>query len=269
MASKESYLNSTGYIFTHLPAPSEIETQLRENFSNFDISGTILISEEGININLAGLEAQVKAAEDSIISFQPFEDIFFKHSYSDILPFRKLVIKTRDEIIAMKQGMPTISTLNNYIKPKDLEKKIMDGEDLYLLDVRNNYEINIGKFEGSKNLDIMSFHEFPDKVKSILNTKKSIVMYCTGGIRCEKASAHMYDLGFENVVQLQGGILNYFQETNATGWVGDCFVFDDRITVNKNLEPTYKDLCPKCQRIINKFNKSKCKSCSPDERLPN
>ena len=130
-----------------------------------------------------------------------------------------------------------------------------------MLDTRNNYEINIGSFKNAKNLNILKFDEFAEKVDELKEIDGEVVMFCTGGIRCEKALGYLNEEGIDSFKQLKGGIINYLNETEGKHWDGECFVFDDRITLDKDLKPTYKKLCPKCQKVINTFDRTKCEVC--------
>jgi len=255
-------LNSTGYEFVRIESPEHITKEINSFFENKNIFGTVYVSIEGININLAGGEDSVKSVEKLFHQHDLFKKILFKHTYSDKPPFKKLKIKVKPEIISIKKDINNIFDIKkNYIEPKELEKKLDDGEDVYLLDTRNNYEINIGTFKNSKNLNILKFDEFAEKAEELKDIDAEVVMFCTGGIRCEKALGYLSEAGIDSFKQLKGGIINYLNETEGKHWDGECFVFDDRITLDKGLNPTYKKLCPKCQQVINTFDRTKCEVC--------
>ena len=127
-----------------------------------------------------------------------------------------------------------------------------------MLDTRNNYEINIGTFKNAKNLNILKFEDFANKSDELKNINGEVVMFCTGGIRCEKAQGYLVENGINSFRQLKGGIINYLIETDGKHWDGECFVFDDRITIDKELNPTYKNLCPNCQVVINSIDRTYC-----------
>jgi len=255
-------LNSTGYKFERIDSPEKIADEIREACKEKNIFGTIYIALEGININLSGEEDVVRSIEDFFQKHNILNDILFKHTYSEKPPFRKLKIKVKPEIISIKKEINNIFDINkNYIEPKELEKKLDEGENVYLLDTRNNYEINIGTFKNSENLNILKFDEFAEKAEELKKIDGEVVMFCTGGIRCEKALGYLSESGINSFKQLKGGIINYLIETDGKYWEGECFVFDDRITLDKELNPTYKKLCPKCQEVINTFDRTKCEVC--------
>ncbi len=260
--SKNVFLNSTGYEFVKIESPDIIAKQIEIACSGKNIFGTIYVSVEGINVNLAGNQDIVNLIENFFYEHDLFNTIFFKHTLSYKLPFRKLKIKVKPEIISIKKEVNNIFNIKkNYIEPKELEKKLDLGENILLLDVRNNYEINIGTFKRAKHLNILKFDELAYKVEELRNLEGEVVMFCTGGIRCEKALGYLSQEGINSFKQLKGGIINYLIETKGKYWDGECFVFDDRITLGKNLSPTYKELCPKCQKIINSFDRTKCELC--------
>jgi UPF0176 protein len=255
-------LNSTGYEFTRINSPEKIASEIENFFKNKNIFGTVYVSVEGINVNLAGNEDIVKSAEELFHKHNLFKNILFKHTYSERPPFRKLKVKIKPEIISIKREVNNIFNIKrNYIEPKELEEKLDNGENVYLLDTRNNYEINIGSFKNAKNLNILKFDEFAEKVDELKKIDGEVVMFCTGGIRCEKALGFLNEEGIGSFKQLKGGIINYLNETEGKHWDGECFVFDDRITLDKDLKPTYKKLCPKCQKVINAFDRTKCEVC--------
>jgi len=260
--SKKGCLNSTGYEFVKIDSPEDIAEEITHFFKDKNILGTVYVSIEGININLAGSESSLGSIEKLFHQHNLFKDILFKHTYSEIPPFRKLKIKIKPEIISIKKEINNIFDIKkNYIEPEDLEKKLDNGENVYLLDTRNNYEINIGTFKNSKNLNILKFDEFAEKTEELKEIDGEVVMFCTGGIRCEKALGYLAEAGIDSFKQLKGGIINYLNETEGKHWDGECFVFDDRITLDKELNPTYKKLCPKCQQVINAFDRTKCEVC--------
>ena len=255
-------LNSTGYEFIRINSPKKIALEIENFVKNKDIFGTVYVSVEGINVNLAGNEDTVKSVEELFHQHNLFKNILFKHTYSERPPFRKLKVKVKPEIISIKKEVNNIFNIKrNYIEPKELEEKLDNGENIYLLDTRNNYEINIGSFKNAKNLNILKFDEFTEKVNELKEIDGEVVMFCTGGIRCEKALGYLNEEGIDSFKQLKGGIINYLNETEGKHWDGECFVFDDRITLDKDLKPTYKKLCPKCQKVINAFDRTECEVC--------
>jgi len=246
-------LNIAGYRFVDLNDRDE----LREPFMNMctilELKGTILLSPNGINFFLAGSEESVSEFIQFLESDKRFSGIPIKFSRTDYQPFRRMLVKRKNEIISLgKSEIKPSEFTGPYIKPIEF-KRLLDGEeDILVLDTRNDYETRIGSFEGSTELGISTFRDFPNAIESIPEEYKSrtVVMYCTGGIRCEKASAVMINAGFEDVKQLEGGILGYFDECGGSYWDGDCFVFDQRVAVDSDLAETDIQMCFKCREPL-------------------
>lgn len=246
-------LNIAGYRFVDL----NDRDVLREPFMNMctvlELKGTILLSPNGINFFLAGSEESVSEFIQYLESDKRFSGIPIKFSRTDYQPFRRMLVKRKKEIISLgKSEIKPSEFTGPYIKPIEF-KRLLDGEeDILVLDTRNDYETRIGSFEGSLELGISTFRDFPNAIESIPEEYKSktVVMYCTGGIRCEKASAVMINAGFEDVKQLEGGILGYFDECGGSYWDGDCFVFDQRVAVDSDLSETDIQMCFKCREPL-------------------
>ena len=166
-----------------------------------------------------------------------------------------MLVRIKKEIISM--GVEEINPFQftgQKISPKELNSKLDNNEEIVLLDTRNEYEVRLGTFKNALDLDLDSFRDFPEAIEKLreeLNGKE-VVMFCTGGIRCEKASALMLENGFENIKQIEGGVINYFKETGGKHWNGDCFVFDDRVALNTDLIETDYVLCFRCREPLNK-----------------
>ena len=257
-----SCLNTTGYKFINIDNPEKILKEVKHACLNKELLGTVYIANEGVNINLAGGEDKITSIENFFGKHKILSDIHFKHTYSAQPPFKKFKIKIKPEIISIKKTIKNISKIKkNYIEPKDLQKILDEEKEVHLLDTRNNYEINIGTFKNSKNLNILKFEDFINKSDELKNLNGEVVMFCTGGIRCEKAQGYLVENGIQSFKQLKGGIINYLIETDGKYWDGECFVFDDRITIDKELNPTYKNLCPTCQVVINSIDRTNCE-CS-------
>ena len=255
----KQYLNSTGYKFVDIGSPNEFLKDIYKACNDNKVFGTIYLAKEGININLVGPADSIFNVERFFENHKIFSGIHFKHTYSDKLSFKKLKIKIKPEIISIKKNINNIAKIKkNYIEPKELQKMLDDGKEIYLLDTRNNFEINIGTFKYSKNLNIPKFEDFANKSEELKNIDGEVVMFCTGGIRCEKAQGYLVENGINSFRQLKGGIINYLIETDGKYWDGECFVFDDRITIDKELNPTYKNLCPHCQVVINSIDRKYC-----------
>ncbi|NJR72774.1 MAG: rhodanese-related sulfurtransferase [Scytonema sp. CRU_2_7] len=224
-----------------------------------EVKGTILLAPEGINGTIAGS----RQAIDSIFSFlrsdSRLADLEYKESYADDLPFDRMKVRLKKEIVTI--GLPGVDPnelLGTYITPKDWNALICDPE-VTVIDTRNDYEVSIGTFKGAENPHTGSFREFPDYVRNHLDPKKhkKVALFCTGGIRCEKASSFMLSQGFQEVYHLKGGILKYLEEVSEPEslWDGECFVFDQRIAVRHGLEVGSYDMCPSCGHPISEADK--------------
>ena len=246
-------LNIAGYRFVDLNDRDELRDPFMDMCTVLELKGTILLSPNGINFVLAGSEESVSEFIRYLESDKRFSGIPIKFSRTDYQPFRRMLVKRKNEIISLgKSEIKPSEFTGPYIKPIEF-KRLLDGEeDILVLDTRNDYETRIGSFEGSLELGISTFRDFPNAIESIPEEYKSktVVMYCTGGIRCEKASAVMINAGFEDVKQLEGGILGYFDECGGSYWDGDCFVFDQRVAVDSDLAETGIQMCFKCREPL-------------------
>ena len=244
------------YKFTRLDDFEEIQIPLRSFLDSLSVKGTLLLAREGINGTISGTKVSLEKVLDYLQSDPRFLDLEFKFSYSEKIPFKRLKVKLKKEIVTM--GLTEIDPTHSagtYVKPKDWNELINDP-DVVLIDTRNNYEYEIGSFKGAINPNTETFREFPSFTKNTLEQyrDKKIAMFCTGGIRCEKSTAYLKSEGFKNVFHLQGGILKYLEEVNEDEslWEGECFVFDDRVAVKHNLEQGQYDQCHACRFPITK-----------------
>ena len=246
-------LNIAGYRFVDLNDRDELRDPFMDMCTVLELKGTILLSPNGINFVLAGSEESVSEFIRYLESDKRFSGIPIKFSRTDYQPFRRMLVKRKNEIISLgKSEIKPSEFTGPYIKPIEF-KRLLDGEeDILVLDTRNDYETRIGSFEGSLELGISTFRDFPNAIESIPEEYKSktVVIYCTGGIRCEKASAGMINAGFEDVKQLEGGILGYFDECGGSYWDGDCFVFDQRVAVDSDLVEADIQMCFKCREPL-------------------
>tara|TARA_B100001250_G_scaffold412388_1_gene443457 strand:+ start:1205 stop:2032 length:828 start_codon:yes stop_codon:yes gene_type:complete len=246
-------LNIAGYRFVDLPDRDDLRKPFLDISIRLGLKGTILLSPNGINFFLAGNEPSVNEFIQYLDSDTRFSEIPIKSSHTDYQPFRRMLVKKKKEIISLgiSEIRPSEFT-GPYIKPIDFKHLMDQGEDILVLDTRNDYETRIGSFEGALDLGISSFRDFPNAIDSIPEEYKSktVVMYCTGGIRCEKASAVMLNAGFEEVKQLEGGILGYFEECGGSNWNGDCFVFDQRVAIGPEMYETEIQMCFKCREPL-------------------
>lgn len=227
-------LNIAFYCFLKLSELGTLRAQLRELCQSRGIRGTVLLSPEGINGCLAGSPSQISEIQEGLRKMPGLENLAFKESFSTSVPFLKLKIKLKREIIPM--GLPEISPQNftgKRLPPEELKKWLQEKREVTLLDTRNRYEIQHGTFEGAIDLQLDHFRHFPEKFSKAAATfkDKPLVMFCTGGIRCEKATAWALQQGFQDVYQLEGGILGYFEKAGRAHFHGKCFVFDEREAV--------------------------------------
>ncbi len=249
----ENIVNIAGYRFVDLDDRDELRQPFRYICEKLKLKGTILLSKNGINFFLAGKQDSI----DSYIEFLESDDRFIgiplKISYTDYQPFRRMLVRLKKEIIALgiDEIRPVDYTGEN-IKPVEFKKILDDNEEVIIVDTRNEYETRVGVFENAIDLNLSTFKDFPGAIQNLPEEykKKQIVMYCTGGIRCEKASVVMMNAGFENVKQLEGGILGYFEETDGSYWKGDCFVFDQRVAVDTDLNETEYSMCFACREPL-------------------
>ncbi|MCB0317259.1 MAG: hypothetical protein KDD56_00775 [Bdellovibrionales bacterium] len=216
---------------------------------NPDFCGLILLAPEGLNGTIAGPTDEIEKFKKTILDLAGTEEVVFKDSFSDSRPFKRYKVKIKNEIVTFDEAIKPKGSGkdNSHIDPEEWHRMIAE-EEVVLIDTRNKYETAIGMFKGAIDPQIDKFTEFKDYVdKADLPKDKPILMYCTGGIRCEKAALDMKLKGYENVYQLNGGILKYLEEFPNGYWNGECFVFDHRVAVDSNLLPSKKyKLCPHC-----------------------
>lgn len=249
----EEILNIAGYRFIDLPDRDDLREPLKELCAKLDLRGTILLSEEGINFVLAATEPNIRQFISELEKDKRFVSITLKESYTDYQPFNRMNVRLKKEIISV--GMDEIQPARftgDEITPTEFKKWLDEGREIAVLDARNGYELRVGTFENAIDLKIKSFRQFPKATEPLLEELEDtpIVMFCTGGVRCEKASAIMLNQGFKNIYQLKGGILGYFKEVGGDHWVGDCFVFDQRVSVNPQLKETGFAQCFACREPI-------------------
>ncbi len=229
---------------------SELREQLRSVCRAGDLKGTIMLSPEGINLFVAGTRVNIDMLLGTLRVVAGLENITPKESRSETQPFRRMLVKIEKEIIAFGvHGIDPATRTSKKISAKMLKQWLDEGRPLTLLDTRNDYEIRMGTFRGAVPAGISHFRHFPSAVEKLpANLKhQPVVMFCTGGIRCEKAGPYMEREGFQNIFQLDGGILKYFQECGGAHYEGECFVFDRRVCVDSALQETGSASCFACQ----------------------
>ena len=242
---------STFYKFADFPDHAEWKPKLEELGKKEKITGTLILAKEGINGTLSGSPAGMERFLNYITSDQRFQDLSVRTMTTPRQTFYRLRIIIRPEIVTL--GDPDILPSNGsgrYVEPEEWNELISDPE-VELVDVRNDYEVEIGTFEGAENPNTQTFGQWADYVKKHWGEekKKKVAMFCTGGIRCEKASAHLVQNGFDEVYHLKGGILHYLEKIspNESKWTGECFVFDHRVAVTHGLKDGNTKLCFSCR----------------------
>lgn len=266
------------YQFTRLPKYQELKPELESLCNLHDIKGILLLAPEGINGTVAGSRAAIDVLKSFL--YARFDALEYKESFADEMPFNRIRVRLKKEIVTLGVSVDPCESTGTYVKPSDWNAVISDPEVL-LIDVRNDYEVDIGSFKGAQNPATQSFREFPEYVNSIDKaTHKKVAMFCTGGIRCEKASAYMLSQGFDQVFQLKGGILKYVETVppEESLWEGECFVFDKRVAVGHGLNLGHHISCYGCRRPITEEDTKSpqyergvscahcCDSISPEKR---
>lgn len=242
------------YKFVSLPEFENIQKPLLAVMEESAIKGTLLLAAEGINGTVAGSQAAIDGLIAWLATQPGLDNIVHKLSFDEEMPFYRTKVKLKKEIVTMGvEGIDPNKVVGTYVKPKDWNALISDPEVL-LVDTRNDYEVQIGTFKNALDPQTTTFREFPEYVKQNLDPAKhkKVAMFCTGGIRCEKSTAYLKEQGFDDVYHLEGGILKYLEEVKQEEslWQGECFVFDNRVAVNHDLEKGQYDQCNACRMPI-------------------
>jgi UPF0176 protein len=233
----KEYVIASFYKFIPLDGYEDMKVPLLAAMKEHNIWGTIILAQEGINGSFAGKPDEVTKLYDYLRRDPRLADLYFKETYDDLMPFEKAKVKFRKEIVTLGvEGVDPLKNTGIHLSPEEWNTLISDPN-VVLIDTRNDYEVEIGTFKNAINPKTENFRDFPEYVKHNLLDKKDkkIAMFCTGGIRCEKSTAYLQNLGFSEVYQLQGGILNYMDSMPAEKslWQGACFVFDERIAIKE------------------------------------
>lgn len=247
------------YKFVTLDDPDALRQPLLDLCLNQRVVGTLLLAKEGINGTIAGPPEGIRAVLDDLRRRAHFADLDVKESFAVEPPFHRMKVKVKKEIVTLGvDGLNPSRDAGTYVSAEDWNDLISDP-DVVLVDTRNDYEVEIGTFQGAVNPNIKSFREFPDWAESSLDAKPNtkVAMFCTGGIRCEKSTAWLKSQGFEQVFHLQGGILKYLEEVpeEESLWRGECYVFDQRVAVKHGLELGSYAFCHACRRPLNEADK--------------
>lgn len=247
------------YHFVSLDNYQSMKAPLLNLMKKEGVKGTLLLAKEGINGTIAGSRTGVDAVLDWLQQDPRLAGLDYKESYDDEIPFYRSKVKLKNEIVTMGvEGIDPNRKVGTHIEPKDWNALIADPEVL-LIDTRNNYEVQIGTFKNALNPETETFRQFPEFVQEHLEQHKNrkIAMFCTGGIRCEKSTAYLKELGFDQVYHLKGGILKYLEKVpeSESLWHGECFVFDNRVAVNHCLEKGGYDQCHACRLPLTEHDK--------------
>jgi UPF0176 protein len=261
------------YRFTPLDGIDELQREISRACKAADLLGTILLAHEGINGTIAGSAEDIDGLFSFLGRYPGLENLERKLSYCNRNPFYRMKVRLKKEIVTLGiDGIDPRRDAGEYIAPERWNE-LISQPDVRLIDTRNEYEVGLGTFDGAENPATLSFRDFPAWVKANLDNDKDqkVAMFCTGGIRCEKSTALLKALGYKNVYHLEGGILNYLEKVpvDESMWQGDCFVFDNRVTVDHDLAEGRYELCPACRMPLSdedrkslKFEKNvSCPSC--------
>lgn len=243
------FVNIAAYRFASLEDLKSLRAELLVSSKEWRLKGTILLSPEGINLFVAGEGESVERLLARLRAIPGLEDLAPKYSESDEQPFRRMLVRIKREIIAFGvEGIDPARRTSPKLSAKELKAWLDEGRPVTLLDTRNDYEVKLGTFENAVTLDLDTFRNFPKAVETLPEELKEqpVVMFCTGGIRCEKAGPFMESVGYRNILQLDGGILKYFEECGGDHFQGECFVFDRRVGVDPGLAETDNTQCFQC-----------------------
>ena len=252
-AASQVIVNISCYKFVELDQLPERKTAIRRRAVELNLKGTVLLSQEGINLFVAGPQQSVRDFVEFLREDSAFCDLQPKESVNEYQPFSRMLVKIKQEIIAFGiDGVAPMVRTSPKLSAVELRQWLDEGRKVHLLDTRNDYEYDLGTFDNAIKLGLDHFREFPEAVSRLPERLKDepIVMFCTGGIRCEKAGPFMEMAGFRNVYQLDGGILKYFEEVGGDHYHGECFVFDQRVAVDPALKETPTTQCYVCQAVV-------------------
>ena len=251
--SKTPIINISCYKFVALDKLEDRKSAIRRRACELNLKGTVLLSHEGINLFVAGPPEAIHLFVDFLRSDPAFADLQPKESANEYQPFNRMLVKIKKEIIAFGiDGVVPAQKTSPKLSAKELKRWLDEGRKVHLLDTRNDYEYDLGTFDNAIKMGLDHFREFPDGVARLSEELKNepVVMFCTGGIRCEKAGPYMEMAGFNQVYQLDGGILKYFEEVGGDHYHGECFVFDQRVAVDPSLQETPTTQCYICQAVV-------------------
>lgn len=242
---------ATFYRFVDLERVAELRARLQAHCDQLELMGTILLAGEGINATVSGSRKALHELFAWLDQYPALAGLEYRLSQTATQPFKRMKVRIRPEIVSFgQQDLKPAEQTGAHVAPQQWND-LLGRQDVRVLDTRNRYEVDLGSFEGAENPETSHFRAFADYVEQNLDPERDehVAMFCTGGIRCEKASAWMLQQGFKNVYQLDGGILNYLEQMpeDSSRWRGECFVFDDRVTLDHQLQPTQRPVCTACR----------------------
>ncbi len=254
---QENYKILSYYKFLNLNNLKKKQIEIKKNLLNLKIKGTVIISSEGVNGTISGADNDIYLFENFIRRLLSFDNFDVKnYSFSKIDPFVKAKVKLKKEVVPIE--IKTKQRRGNYIKP-EAWNDFISNSNVMTIDIRKPFEYEMGTFEGASDPNVKNFREFKIFFDKFIDTnnKKKLAIFCTGGVRCEKASDYLFNKGFRNVFQLEGGILNYLnnKDIDKSKWKGECFVFDKRVSVNSNMEQGTYEVCFGCRMPISQQGK--------------
>ena len=252
-------VNIAAYKFVALPDLRMLRARLLALCKSWELKGTILLSAEGINLFVAGAADKIDLLLAELRSWPGLADLQLKVSQTEHQPFSRMLVRIKKEIIAFGvTGIDPAQRTSPKLTAKELKQWLDEGRPVTLLDTRNNYEVKLGTFKQARAIGIDHFRDFPDAVRKLPPAMKeqAIVMFCTGGIRCEKAGPFMEREGFKNIFQLEGGILKYFEDCGGAHYDGECFVFDQRVGLDPSLQETESLQCFRCQTPLSAMDQT-------------
>lgn len=269
MAATSNYYVTTFYKFIKLADVPAVQKDLETKADELNVKGLVILGTEGFNSTCAAASLEsFEAWKQFIREYFHAPELFFKDSISDKAPFRRFKVKIREEIVTT--GIPGVMPpegKNHHLSPAEWNRVLKEEDDFVMIDTRNWYEYKIGTFKGALNPNIEKFTDFPEYIeKQGISKDKKMLIFCTGGIRCEKGILELQKQGYDNVFQLEGGIINYMKEFPNDQFEGECFVFDHRVALDQNLQPSQKyGLCPHCGQPSE--IKITCKRCDSEELI--
>lgn len=261
---KPIYINIAGYCFTPIDDIEATLNQLKSLCANLDIKGSIYLASEGINIGLSGNILEIQTFRSKLNQDARFAHMRFHELYSQQRPYNKMTVKTKTELVPIEDNALKVGDFDHqYLPPLELKEWLDSGKDFILLDMRNDFEFELGTFDKAQQLNLRRFRKLQTKADELkkLAKDKPIVTFCTGGIRCEKAAPYLEKFGFDQVFQLEGGILEYLRQTKGSHWHGHCFMFDNRISISRKLAPKHFNLCTDCQLTLKDDEVEFCTLC--------